>query len=90
MISRLRRPQGIAALAIVMLAGASLVPARADHQIYPPGWNAPAAATAPVLYQFVAGGSRMHRAPPGTVAPTWAGKPGAQSLMTGSTSSQSQ
>jgi hypothetical protein len=63
----------IALLAIGMLAAASLAPAKADHQIYPPGWNKPATATTPVLSQFVAGGSRLHWAPPGATAPTYAG-----------------
>ena len=64
------RAARIPALAIGILAFASLVPALADHQIYPPGWNTPATATAPVAYQFVPGGSRLHVMPPGTTAPT--------------------
>ncbi len=63
------RPAGIAALAIGLLASASPVPAYADHQIYPPDWNTPTTVMAPVLYQFVPGGSRLHVMPPGTTAP---------------------
>jgi hypothetical protein len=77
----------IALLAIGMLAAASLAPAKADHQIYPPGWNKPATATAPVLYQFVAGGSRQHWAPPGATAPTYAGALVGQSAVTSATAS---
>ena len=69
------RPARIFALAIGLLAAASLVPAHADHQVYPSGWNTPATATATVLYQFVPGGSRLHRMPPGTTAPAWAATP---------------
>lgn len=88
MTRRSHRPEWIAMLAIGMLAAASLAPARADHQIYPPGWNTPATATAPVLYQFVVGGSRLHRVPPGTTAPavTSVGQSGVSS--TGSSQSQ--
>jgi len=77
----------IALLAIGMLAAASLAPAKADHQIYPPGWNKPATATTPVLYQFVASGSRLHWAPPGATAPTYAGAPVGQSAVTSATAS---
>ncbi len=90
MMSRSHRPERIAILAIGMLTAASLAPARADHQIYPPGWNTPATATAPVLYQFVAGGSRLHRMPPGTTAPTWMGTSVGQSAGSGTKSSQPQ
>jgi hypothetical protein len=90
MTRRSYRPERIAMLAIGMLAAASLVPARADHQIYPPGWNTPATATAPVLYQFVAGGSRLHRAPLGAIAPTWSRASVGQSAASGSNSSQTQ
>ena len=62
-------------LAIGFLACTSIVSARADHQIYPPGWNVPATATAPVLYQFVPGGSRLHVMPAGTTAPASAATP---------------
>ena len=90
MTRRSHRPERIALCAIGMLAVASLAPARADHQIYPPGWNTPATATAPVLYQFVAGGSRLHRAPQGTTAPTWARTSVGQSEAGGSKSPQPQ
>lgn len=71
----LPRPARVAALAIGLLTLASIGPANADHQVYPPGWNSPATATATVLYQFVPGGSRMHRMPPGTTAPASAAIP---------------
>ena len=87
MTRRSHRPESVALLAIGMLAAASLAPAKADHQIYPPGWNKPATATAPVLYQFVAGGSRLHWAPPGTTAPTYAGASVGQSAVTSATAS---
>ena len=90
MIRRSHRPERIALCAIGMLAVAALAPARADHQIYPPGWNTPATATAPVLYQFVAGGSRLHRAPQGATAPTWTRASVGQSAAIGSDSSQQQ
>ena len=90
MTYRSHRPERIALLAIGILAAASLAPARADHQVYPPGWNTPATATAPVLYQFVVGGSRLHRAPPGTTAPTAAVTSIGQSTASGTSSSQSQ
>ena len=73
MTRRSHRPERIALLAIGVLAAAALTPALADHQLYPPGWNKPATGTAPVLYQFVAGGSRLHNAPVGTTAPSYAG-----------------
>jgi len=87
MTRRSHRPKSVALLAIGMLAAASLAPAKADHQIYPPGWNKPATATAPVLYQFVAGGSRLHWAPPGAIAPTYAGALVGQSGVTSATAS---
>jgi hypothetical protein len=90
MTTRSLRPERIAILAIGLLAAAALVPAKADHQIYPPSWNKPATATAPVLYQFVAGGSRMHRAPAGTTAPTYTGAAVGQSPVTTSTASSPQ
>jgi len=90
MTRRSHRPGRIAMLAIGMLAAASLAPARADHQIYPPGWNMPATATAPVLYEFVAGGSRLHRAPQGATAPTWVRASVGQSAASGSNSSPQQ
>jgi hypothetical protein len=88
MTYRSHRPERIALLAIGMLAAASLAPARADHQLYPPGWNTPATATAPVLYQFVPGGSHLHRMPQGTTAPAWMGTSVGQSPVTGTKSSQ--
>ena len=75
MTRRSHRPERIAILAIGLLAAAALTPAMADHQIYPPGWNKPATGTAPVLYQFVTGGSRMHNAGPGATAPSYASAP---------------
>ena len=89
MTRRSLRPERIALLAIGILATASLAPARADHQTYPPGWNKPAPAVAPVVYQFVPGGGGVrHRVPDGTLAPAWAGAPATQSFVTGTTSSQ--
>ena len=90
MTRRSYRSEKIAILALGMLAAASVAPARADHQLYPPGWNTPATATAPVLYQFVPGGNRLHRAPPGTTAPTSAGTSVGRFVVTGSSSSQPQ
>jgi hypothetical protein len=83
MTRRSLRPERIAILAIGMLAAASLAPARADHEI-----NTPATATAPVLYQFVPGGSHLHRMPQGTTAPAWMGTSVGQSPVTGTKSSQ--
>jgi len=87
MTRRSHRPGQIAILAIGVLAVAALAPAKADHQIYPPGWNKPATAATPVLYQFVAGGSRLHWAPPGATAPTYAGALVGQSAVTSATAS---
>ncbi len=88
MTRRSHRLERIAMLAIGVLAMASVAPAWADHQVYPPGWNTPATATAPVLYQFIAGGSRLHRMPPGTTAPASSGNSVGQSRGSSGNSAQ--
>lgn len=90
MTRRSHRPERIAILAIGMLAAASLAPAGAS-QAYPPGWNTPATATAPVLYQFVTGGGGVrHRVPAGTTAPAWTNPSVVQSSGNVTKSSQPQ
>lgn len=90
MARRSHRLERIAVLAIGVLAMASVAPAWADHQVYPPGWNKPATATAPVLYQFIAGGSRLHRMPPGTTALASPGNSAGQSQGSSGNSAQPQ